>query len=350
VPNGKGRGIELFTFDSENGSLTPLSVQGGTSHLDVGHNPTWIGLHPSKKVLYAALETDKYDGNGAVSSYRIKEDGALEFINKVSSKGTFPCHFTVDPTGKYLVAANYGSGNLPVLKINDDGSLGDLVQVIQHSGSSVNKARQEGPHAHQAVFDSKHHLFAVDLGTDAVLNYKLDQASGKVVANTSSEKVSFNPGAGPRHLDLHPSEPFAFVLHELDSTISTCHYDSTNGTLKVIETISTVAADFKGTSSPGEVAVSHDGKFVYSSNRGPETIAVYKFSPTTPHLELIANVPTEGTCPRHFTLSPDSKFLLAANQNSDNLAVFKVDPASGLLHKIHVYDVGTPVCALFLHQ
>eukprot|EP00026_Physarum_polycephalum_P010557 Phypoly_transcript_10723.p1 GENE.Phypoly_transcript_10723~~Phypoly_transcript_10723.p1 ORF type:complete len:363 (+),score=55.34 Phypoly_transcript_10723:156-1244(+) len=345
VPHGKGRGIELFEYDTESGSLTPLSIQDqGASFISIW-NSTWLTLHPSKPFLFAAEETDKANGCGSVVAFRIEANGKLVFINKVSTVGAFPCHLSVDASGKILAAANYGSGNVPLYSIKETGEL-EYLNVTQHQGKGPNAQRQEAAHAHQSLFKGDN-LYVVDLGIDSVVQYKLQDK--KIVHNPAGEKVTFAPGAGPRHVDFHPTEPVAFVAHELNSTISVCSVDN-NGTLKITETKSTLPAGFTGESYPSEIAVSKNGKFVYVANRGPDHIAVFKYS-SAPHVfEAIAHVSTEGAHPRHFTLSPDGRFLLVGNQNSDTIVIFQVDETSGLLTKRHVINVGTPACIVFLQH
>jgi len=325
--------------------IGPSSCSGGASHIYFGKNPTWLTVHPHKPILFAAQENN----GGWVSSFHVKPNGALQLINQVSTHGSSPCHLDIDPHGKFLAAANYSTGNAPVFRINEDGSLAEPpVSFIQHQGKSVNERRQESPHAHQVVFDTKlPSLFVVDLGIDQVLKYNLDNTGG---LSGDPEKVSFAAGAGPRHLAFHPSQPFAFVLHELDSTISTLRYDSLTGTLHLLDSLSTIPGDYKGDSYPAEVAVSQDGRFVYCSNRGPDNIAIFEFKDHQPFLVPVAHVPAEGKHPRHFTFSPDGKFLLVANQNTDNVVVFNVDQATGLLTKSHAHDVATPACISFLTQ
>lgn len=341
VPYGKGRGIELFEYDTESGLLSPLAVQDKEASFIPIWNSSWIGVHPHKPFLFAVEETDKNNGCGTAVSYKIQPNGKLSLINKVSTVGAFPCHFSVDPSGKFLAAANYGSGNVPLYAIKDSGEL-EYLSVTQHQGKGPNAQRQEGPHAHQSFFRGDN-LYVVDLGLDAIVHYKLKDNK---VAHT--EKVSFPPGSGPRHIDFHPTEPVAFVANELDSTVSVCSLDQNTGALKLLETKSTTPAGFTGTSSPSEIAVSKNGKFVYVANRGPDHIAIFKYSSNT--LEAIAHTSTEGAHPRHFTLSPDGQFLLVGNQNSDTIVIFHIDESSGLLTKRHVINVATPACIAFLSQ
>jgi 6-phosphogluconolactonase len=343
ILEGKGRGIYAFWLDASTGSLEPCGLT------EAGRpNPSFLTVHPSGRFLYAVNELKEFEGafGGAVSAFGMDPDtGELGFLNRKATHGTDPCHLIVDRTGKYVLVANFMSGSVCVLPVQEDGSLGDATDVVQHQGASVDPARQAGPHAHAAVQDnSGGYVFVPELGLDRVMIYRLDTSRGKLEPN-DVPWVEVTPGAGPRQIVFHPGGGYAYVINELDSTMMAFRYDGDRGSLQEIQTLSTLPEGFTGASTCAEVQISPSGKFLYGSNRGHDSIVIYAIDETDGMLTCVGHESTQGSIPRHFAVSPDGEFLLAANQDTDNLVTFRIDPGSGTLtatgHSVHV---PTPVC------
>lgn len=340
--NGKSEGIYIFRFDSESGAIDRVGVASGIS------NPSFLTLDSRGQYLYAVNEVGEYQGKktGYVTSFKVDAaTGQLTKLNEQESKGTSPCHISVDPANKFVLIANYSSGSIAVLPIKADGSLGEAVETIQHKGSGANKQRQEGPHAHSVTLNSNGRFaFAADLGLDRVMIYRLDGATGKLTAN-DPPFAQTHPGAGPRHFAIHPKKTFAYVINELDSTITAFTLDDAKGTLKEIETKSTLPGDFRGQSFCADVHVHPSGRFVYGSNRGHDSIAIFRVDERSGKIEPVGYESTRGRTPRNFLIDPDGNFLLAANQATDTIAVFKIDPKTGTLRFLdRLIDVPAPVC------
>jgi 6-phosphogluconolactonase len=255
----------------------------------------------------------------------------------------------VDATGKTVFAANYGSGSIVGIPILPDGQLGQMTAFIQHGGKSVDAERQSSPHAHCVTLDpANHFLFACDLGIDKVMIYKFRPEHG-ALARSEPPSVSLKPGTGPRHLAFHPNGREAYVINELNSTITRFGYDADHGVLTEEQTISTVPVDFKGTNYPAEITVHPFGKFLYGSNRGHDSIAIFAIDAATGALKPVAYESTRGKYPRYFAIDPTGTFLLAANQDSNNIVIFRIDPATGLLKATgQTVDIGAPACIRFL--
>jgi 6-phosphogluconolactonase len=342
--SGKSKGIYSAQFDTASGKLGALELAAETK------NPSFLALHPNGRFLYAVSEMDNTGGKpgGAVAAFTVDaKTGKLTPLNQQSSGGGGPCHLAVDKTGKCLLVANYGTGSIAALPIGNDGSLGERATTIQHEGSSVDKGRQEGPHAHYITTDPANRLALVcDLGLDKVLVYKLSPDTAKLVANEPAF-ASVAPGAGPRHLVFHPDGRAVYVINEMALTMTALSYDS-RGNMKELQTISTLPADFNGKGSCAEVEVHPSGKFLYGSNRGHDSIAVFAIDANTHKLTLVEHQPTRGKTPRHFAIDPTGKWLLAENQNSDSVVVFKIDSATGRLSPTgQTVEVGAPVCIVF---
>jgi 6-phosphogluconolactonase len=269
-------------------------------------------------------------------------------MNQQPSGGAGPCHLAVARDGSCVLVANYGSGSVAVLPLEAEGQLKQPSVSIQHHGSSVNPRRQEGPHAHFITWDPFNRIvLTCDLGLDKVLFYRLDESRFTL---TASEPAAFSltPGSGPRHLAFHPNGRYAYQLNELSSTLTPCSYDAAQG-LKELQTISTLPDDFHGVNTCAEVQVDSAGKFVYASNRGHNSIAVFAIDPATGKVKLLQLESTQGKNPRHFALDPSGRWLLAENQDSDSVLVFAVDPLTGRLKPSGVSQkIGAPVCAIFV--
>ncbi len=342
---GKSEGIYVCRM-MPSGALELLSVCKG---LD---NPAFLAIHPQKRYLYAVNEAGTFDGKpgGGVSAFSIDpETGELTLLNQQSSHGTSTCHLSVDKTGQYVLAANYGSGSVIVLPIGTDGTLGKAIDIVQHRGSSVDPKRQKGPHAHSINLDrANRYAFVPDLGLDKIMIYQLDLAQGKLVPNDDPwAKVA--PGAGPRHFAFHPNGRYAYVINEVNSTLTAFTYDEARGRLAEIHTVPTLPEDFSGTSHCADVHISPSGRFLYGSNRGHDSIVIFQIDQDTGGLTYVAHEPTQGKSPRNFGIDPTGRFLLAANQNSDSIVTFRIDQETGQLTPTgHVTEISMPVCLKYV--
>jgi 6-phosphogluconolactonase len=343
--SGKSRGIYTALFDQAIGKLSTPELAAETK------NPTFLAMHASRPVLYTVNEVNDFSGkeSGAVSAFAIDpKNGSLKLINQQPSGGSGPCHLSVDQSGRVVLVANYGSGSVAVLPVGSDGALGAPTASIQHQGSSVNPERQAGPHAHFIAPDPANRFaLSCDLGLDQVLVYRLDPQAATLVRNLP-EPARVMPGAGPRHLAFEPRHQSLYVVNELNSTLDSFGYDPRDGALTKRKSASTLPADFRGGNSCAEVQVHPSGRFVYASNRGHNSIAVFATEPTSGSLTLLECVSTGGRTPRHFALAPEGKWLLAENQDSDNIVLFAVDSKSGRLKATgNTIAVGAPVCLVF---
>ncbi len=337
-------GIYLYAMNSETGALKFVSVSPNTT------NPSFLAIHPNKKWIYAVNETGDTKENplGGVSAFRYDaENYKFEFINSVSSHGTYPCNICVDQSGKYVMVANYGSGNVTVYPIGEDGRLKEASFDDQHIGSGPTD-RQKGPHAHMVLPSFIDHLiYSVDLGIDKILLSKLDTASGKLIPtdlNTSSI-----PGAGPRQLTFHPNHKWAYVVNELNGTVEAFNIDTTNGALTRFQAISTVPDSVKGKIASADIHITPSGKYLYASNRADvNSIAMYKIDQNTGKLEIIGYQSTLGRTPRNFVIDPSGTFLLVANKDSGNVVTFRIDPETGRLNETGIITkIPKPVCLKF---
>ncbi len=316
-------------------------------------NPSFLAIHPNKRFLYAVGEIDDFEGQkgvGGVSAFAIdQKTGDLTLLNQQSSGGAGPCHCVVDKAGKNVLSANYGGGSACVHPIQEDGKLGKSTSFKQHKGSSVNKERQEAPHAHSINLDPANHFaFVADLGLDKVLIYKFDAEKGTITENSPSA-ASVKPGAGPRHFAFLPNGRQAFVINEIGNTLTVFDYFGKNGGLKPLQTLSTLPEDFKGTSYTAEVVVHPTGKFVYGSNRGHDRIAIFAAGSPPGTWNFVGTQGKGIKTPRNFNIDPTGKYLIVANQDSDSLVVFKINQKTGELDPTDVkVDVPMPVCVRFM--
>ncbi len=344
--HGESEGIYVYRFAGSTGALEYSSKITGIE------NPSFLEIHPSGRYLYAVNELNEFEGktSGAVTAFYIHKDtGELSYLNQRATGGGAPCHLSIDATGKSLLVANYGGGSVTVFRIGIDGRLGEASDFVQHQGSSVNRQRQEGPHAHSILIDrGNRYAFSPDLGLDKILIYQLDSENGKLTSNTQPW-VRVHPGAGPRHFDFHPNGNYAYVINELDSTFTAFSYNASAGALTEIQTISTLPDDFEGTSHCADVHVHPSGKFLYGSNRGHDSIAICTINEENGILNHIGCESTQGQTPRNFGLNPEGTFLLAANQQTDTVVTFAIDTETGALTATgDVISVPTPVCLKFL--
>lgn len=340
---GQSKGIYLFEMDSGTGKLKPLGLAGEAV------NPSFLAIHPNRKFLYAVDEIANFDGKktGAVSAFAIDpQSGKLKLLNQQSSEGTGPCHLVVDRNGKNVLVANYGGGNGCVLPIGPDGKLAPASSKYQHHGTVADPARQGGPHAHSINLDDANKFaFVADLGLDEVFVYRFDSDKGTLTKN-DPPGVKLPPRSGPRHFAFHPTGKFAYVINEIDLTITALKYDSDKGVLTSVQTVSTVpeGVDRKGLST-AEVQVHPSGKFVYGSNRGHNSIAGFKVNPQTG--AVTPNGYTSGPIktPRNFTVDPSGHFLLVANQDGNSIVVYKIDEDTGKLESAGItVEAPKPVC------
>lgn len=343
----RGKGIHAYNLDADTGALSELLVNENIL------NPAFFCFDPQRQYLYCVNECQEFEGQptGYVSAFRIEGDsGKLTLLNQQPSHGTDPCHVIVDKTGKYVFVANYSSGSVSMFPINDDGSLGDASCVVQHEGRSVDLERQQGPHAHGIEISNDNRFALVcDLGCDQVFIYAIDLEGGKIIANEKQPAINMMPGAGPRHVVMHPNSRNAYVISELDSTMTAFAYDAENGTLAEIDTLSTLPAGFKGTTSCAEVQISPDGKFLYGSNRGHNSMVIYRISDDDGSIVITGHQGTGGEVPRNFEIDSDGMFVAAANQDTGNIVMFRRCAATGELKPTgSVVEVGAPVCVRFI--
>lgn len=340
--SGKSEGIYLYRFDLSSGALSHVATTKGVV------NPSYLTLDSRRRYLYAVNEVEEFADrkSGAVSAFAVEQKtNGLRLLNQQPSLGGAPCYVSLDKSEKFVLVANYLGGNVSVFPIRGDGSLGEATDMKQDQGSSVNKERQEGPHAHCILPDKTgRHVYACDLGTDKIMIYRFDLKKGKLIWN-EQPWVQVKAGAGPRHLTFHPGGNYAYVMSELNSTVTAFAHDSGRGTLKELQSINALPADFKGTNTSADIHLSPDGRFLYCSNRGHDSIAAFSVDASTGRLSFIAHTPTEGKTPRNFAIDPTGSFLLVANQNSDTIVSFRRDTQTGKLQSSYnVLEVPSPVC------
>lgn len=340
--NQSSKGIYLARLNTATGALSEPELVANTP------NPTFLTIHPSGKFLFAANEIGNYEGQrtGSVSSFSIAANGRLQALNTVSSAGQGPCHVSTDSKGRFCFVANYGGGSIASYSIRPDGRLSDAISSIQHQGKSVNEKRQERPHAHSInVSPSGGFAVAADLGTDELNIYAINQTTGALTLASTTKAA---PGAGPRHFTFHPNGRTAYVINELNSTITTYSWDSKSGRLAELSTVSTLPPGFTAPNTTAEVRVHPAGKFLYGSNRGHDSIAQFTLDgsgkPT-----FATTISSGGIMPRNFNIDPSGRWLLAANQRTGNVAIFSIDPKTGRLTDTgRRVEINSPVCIRFL--
>ena len=343
----KSKGIYVARFNPATGKLSAPELAAEAI------SPSFLAVHPKGKWLYAVNEIDNFTGkkSGGVSGFAIDaKSGKLSPINQQSTVGGGPCHVSLDASGRVVLVANYGGGSVASYRVDKKGFLSSDVSFIQHQGSGVNRGRQEAPHGHAIVTDPGNKFaLACDLGLDKVLIYKLDAKKGSLTPNDPPfGRVA--QGSGPRHMAFHPSGKFAWVINEMVCTVTSFSFDPKRGELKELQTISSLPADTKMIPSynTAEILAHPSGKFVYGSNRGHDTLAVYAVDQKLGTLRMMQNVSTQGKTPRSFGIDPSGRWLLAANQSSDTVVVFAIDPATGKLKPTgQSIEVGSPVSVVF---
>jgi 6-phosphogluconolactonase len=307
-------------------------------------NPSYLAVSPNKKFIYAVNEDAAPGKGGSVSAFSFdRQTGKLTPLNEQRSMGNHPCYVAVDKTGRWVTVGNYSSGTAAVLPVQGDGSLGEAVDSVQHTGGSVNKQRQQKPHVHATVLSPDNRfLYVPDLGTDQLMVYRFNAGNGKI--RPSDFSVKAEPGSGPRHFDFHPNGRWAYLVHELSGTVTAFRYS--NGRLTPIQSISTLPAGYDKPFSGADIHVSRDGRFLYASNRdSSNTIVAYRLNAQTGRMTLVGHQSVLGKTPRNFNFDPSGNFLLVANQRSDEIVIFRRNPSSGLLRDTGKrIAVGNPVC------
>lgn len=347
TPDGSGsKGIYAARFDTITGKL---SAPAPVAELQ---NPSWVTLSRDRRFLYAVSEVGTPDTTGTpaglVVAYAVGTAGTLTELNRVSSGGADPCHLAIDRGGRTVAVANYTGGSTVAFKIGPDGRLG-AASKDQHTGKGPNAQRQEGAHAHSVDFVADGRLLlSCDLGNDRVYVYRHDPRAGTITAHTPPF-VGLEPGAGPRHLAVHPSNRYVYVLTELTSHVAMFAWNPASGTLVQRQSVATVPLGTPSTNSTAEIVVHPNGRYVYASNRGHDSIAVFAVDARTGRLTLVANTPTGGNVPRNFAIDPSGRWLLAANQRSDSIVTFAIDPSNGALAPNGATTrVPRPVCVAFV--
>ena len=341
----KSQGIYRVEFDPATGKLGKPELAAEVP------SPSFLAVAPDRKHLFCVCEIDNFGGKkaGGVTSFGLDaKSGELKPISQQSTVGPGPCHLVCDKAGKNVLVANYGGGSVAVLPVGSDGILGAASCFVQHTGTSADKDRQEAPHAHSVNLDATNHFAMVcDLGLDKVLVYKFDPAQGKITPN-DPPAFQTAPGAGPRHFAFHPDGKRAYIINELNSTLTACDYDPDRGVLTGRQTVSTLLPGFRGNTSTAEVVVHPSGKFVYGSNRGHNSIAAFAIEPSGT-LKPVGHQGEGVKTPRNFNIDPSGKWMIVANQDGDSLVVFAVDPDTGALKLTgQKVEVGSPVCVKFV--
>ena len=341
------RNIYGFRLNMSTGELVSLGVSGEAE------NPNFLAAHPSGKYLYAVSSAGdvKAGTGGRASAFQInRKTGKLHFINRVTTHGAHPSYVTVDSTGRFVVTANYYGGTVESHPVRKNGAIGEAASVAKHTGPlGPDRVRQEASHPHSVIM-SPDNRFAVsaDLGLDRVFVHRFDAKTGALTPNDSPAAAT-PPGAGPRHPAFTPDGKFAYSMNELQSTVTVFAFEASTGAMTLLQTISTLPKDYKGEKSGAEIKVSPSGKFLYTSNRGHDSIAVFAINPAKGTLTPVEHVPTQGKTPRNFALDPTGSFLIVANQDSNNLVVFRVNRETGRLTPTgHVAEVTAPTCVTYV--
>ncbi len=339
-PEGRD-GLFHLRFDAVTGRLSQQSAVSSVTHA------SFLALHPTGGHLYAASEAPG-GADGEICAFASDPlTGDLSPLNRRTAHGHSTCHVAVDSTGRCVLAANYGSPTVVMYPLQPDGSLGEVPVVVRHQGTSAHP-RQTEPHPHSANIDpSNRFVYCPDLGIDKVMVYRLDTAAGTLTPS-DPPFARTAPGAGPRHFAFHPTLPFAYVVNEIDSTVLAYRWDRSSGTLEALRAVTTLPAGFEGRSHCADIHVHPSGRFLYASNRGHDSIAVYRIDQTSGLPEPVGHEATQGKTPRNFALDPTGAFLLTANQGSDSIVVFRIDPATGQLQPTgEGARLPTPVCLKF---
>jgi 6-phosphogluconolactonase len=343
------KGIYALRLDAKTGALTAPEVAAETV------NPSFLALHPNGRVLYSLRELGTVNGKpgGAVAAYALDPSGKLSLLNEQASGGISLTHLAADASGRMLIAVSFGAGQVVAFPLEADGRLGARTAFIQHQGTlGPNKSRQDQPHAHSVTLAPDNRFaFVADLGLDRVFSYRLDPAKAQLAPN-DPPAIVITPGAGPRHSKFSVDGRFFYVVDEIDGSVTACAYDPARGVGTPFQHISTLPAGFvvQDPDRAAEIRVHPNGRFLYASNRGHDSIAVFAIDPANGRLSLVEIVPAGGKAPRNFGLSPDGAWLVCAHQDSNTLAVFRVDATNGRLARTGgTVSVPSPVCVLFVN-
>lgn len=336
-------GIFIYSFNDRSGKLKNLNIPVKIS------NPSFLTISKNKKYLYAVGELSDYEEeyNGGVSAFKIERNGRLTFLNHVHTRGSNPCHVSISPDGKKVCTSNYSGGNLSFFNVLPDGRLSEIVQKVQNTGFGPVADRQESSHVHSSSFDNAGKiLYAADLGTDEIKVYSVSRGEG-IISAYSTPTIKMAAGAGPRHFDFSNDERYLYVVNELNSTVSVMQ--KYGGDWKNLQNLSTLPKEYSGKNFCADIHLSPDEKFLYASNRGHNSIAVFRRDVVSGRLDMAGTFSVEGDWPRNFTIDPSGKFILVANQRSNDITVFKIDPESGkaIFTGIKVKNQ-SPVCLQFL--
>jgi len=337
---GTNAGFSLAHFDTDTGVLTKPEF------LLAAAAPAFFTITPDGRHLYTCNAV----ASGGVSAYEIEpHTGALKFLNRVSSGGAGPCYVSLDQTARFALVANYAGGSIAVFAIQPDGSLGERTAFVQQTGSSVNPQRQTHSYAHSILVDPSNRFALVDdLGADKIFIYRFNAQAGSLAPN-NPPFANIAPGSGPRHLAFHPNGKWIYVISEIASTVTAFNWNPENGALEEFQTVSALPENFKGANTSAEIAVHPNGKFLYASNRGDDSLAIFAIDPATGKLTLVEHISCGGKTPRFFTIDPSGKWLLCSNHGSDNTVVFRVDEKTGKLTQTgQPVSVPYPFCERFL--
>ena len=334
--------IFLYRLNPQTGELTRVKGFRG------GKKPSYMTFDEQLRYLYAVNEREAYEGkeSGAVCAFSVdQQTGYLQLLNRVPSLGEEPVHITMDQEGKAVLVANYKTGSVAVFPVQEDGRLAETSDLRQHEGGGPDKDRQESAHAHYIAFSpDRRFVFVVDLGMDKVLRYRLDAGNGTLIPAEEPVAYTAKPGTGPRQLSFHPNGRYAYLIHELKSVVTALSYDGESAAFSEMQTMATVPEGFEGENKCGGIRVSPDGRHLYGSNRGHNSLVVYSIDESSGKLTHMEHVPSGGEWPREFAIDFTGNVLLAANQRSDNIASFKIDKATGRLTATgHQAEVEKPV-------
>lgn len=336
------QGIKVYTLNEENGSLTLRHAYDGL------RNPTFLNVDASRGRLYAIADMTNESGKkvGQAVSFAIdKATGTLTELNRAATVDSTTCHIQRDAESRFLTVTSYHGGLIGLNRIEADGSVGGVLDVIQHTGGSTGIEPQDKPHPHSSFYSPDgRFLFVQDLGLDRIVAYRLDADAGKLL---KYNETVIHQGAGPRHFVFHPNGNFAYVINELDSTVTAFRYDAEQGVLSEIETVSTLPEGYAGENGCAEITISGDGRYVYGSNRGHDSIVVYEVDSNSGGLKTIQHISTEGGHPRHFALTPNGNYLIAANRDGNNLVSYEVNGSDGTLRYTGLQaETSKPVCVI----
>ncbi len=343
VPTAHAEGIYSYSFDPATGKISYLSVKAGID------NPTYVTVDSGGQHVYAAKELEDGRANTCCAFSINRESGELSLINEQPTLGNASCYVTIDHSGKYVLVANYTSGKTWVmLPVRADGGVEAVSDSAEHQGNSVNKERQERSHGHCVAVDpSNTYVFVADLGIDQLVRYRLDSANGKLIPSYEGN-VKLSAGSGPRHFVFHPNGKFVYVVCELTASVVALSYDAASGTMQTLQTLSTLPEGYVGQMWSAAIRIAPDGRFLYTSNRGHDSIAMYAVDGQSGTLSTLGFQSTLGKVPRDFNIDPTGQWLLVANQATDTVVTFKINPTTGVLEETGIVsEVATPVSLAF---